>query len=90
MQITELENNSESVWIQVFANKTSHFVANWYHQPPGSKLEDLMSELGLFKSQLEKIKSMHKGNNPTQSMLWGTSTSEILFGQTDSTNQAYL
>ena len=33
MPITELENNSESVWVKVFANKTSHFVASWYRPP---------------------------------------------------------
>ena len=33
MPITELENNSESVWIKAFANKTSHFVASWYRPP---------------------------------------------------------
>ena len=33
MPITELENNSESVWAKVFANKTSHYVASWYRQP---------------------------------------------------------
>ena len=27
MPIMELENNSESVWVKVFANKTSHYVA---------------------------------------------------------------
>ena len=26
MPITELENDSESVWVKVFANKTSYFV----------------------------------------------------------------
>ena len=30
MPITELENDSESVWVNVFANKTSHFVASSY------------------------------------------------------------
>ena len=30
MPITELENDSESIWVKVFANKTSHFVASWY------------------------------------------------------------
>ena len=56
MPIAELGNNSESVWVKVFANKTSHFAVSWYH-PPGSKLVDLKSELGLLnKSQLEKIK----------------------------------
>ena len=28
MPIAELENDSESVWVKVFANKTSHFVAS--------------------------------------------------------------
>ena len=36
MSITELENNSELVWVKVFANKTSHYVANWYWQPGGT------------------------------------------------------
>ena len=44
MPVTELENGSESVWIKVFANKTSHFVASWYRSPD-SKVE----ELELFK-----------------------------------------
>ena len=35
MPITELKNNSESVWVKVFANKTSHFVASWYRPPGG-------------------------------------------------------
>ena len=30
MPIKELENDSESIWVKVFANKTSHFVASWY------------------------------------------------------------
>ena len=63
MPITELENDSESVWVKVFTNKTSHFVASWY-QPPGRNLEELTSEIGLLRSQLQKIKCMHKGNNP--------------------------
>ena len=32
MPITELENDSESVWVKVFANKTSHFVARQWLQ----------------------------------------------------------
>ena len=85
--ITKLENNSESVWVKVFANKTSHFVASWY-RPPGGDLTKLESQLTSFKSQLEKIKDIHKGNNPPppQSTIWGTLTSAILFGQTGSTN----
>ena len=42
MPITELENDSESIWVKVFANKTSHFVASWY-RPPGGDLEKLDS-----------------------------------------------
>ena len=61
MPITELENNSESVWVKVFANKTSHFGANWYC-PPGGDLATFESQIKLFKSQLDKIKDIHKGN----------------------------
>ena len=63
MPITELENDSESIWVKVFANKTSHFVASWY-RPPGGDLEKLDSQLKLLKKQLEKIKDIHKGNKP--------------------------
>ena len=40
----------------VFANKTSHSVANWY-RPPGSTSE----EFQLFREQLDYIKPHHKG-----------------------------
>ena len=63
MPITELENDSESIWVKVFANKTSHFVASWY-LPPGGNLEKLDSQLKWLESQLEKIKDIHKGNKP--------------------------
>ena len=72
--ITELENDSQSVWVKVFAKKTSHFVASWYRSP-GGDLEKLESQLALFESQLEKIKNIHRGNNSPQSIFWGTSTS---------------
>ena len=61
MPVTELENDSESVWVKVFANKTSHFVASWY-RPPGGDLATLDSQLLSFESQLEKIKDIHKSN----------------------------
>ena len=61
MPISELENDTESVWVKVFANKTSHFVASWY-QSPGRNLVELTSENEMLRSQLEKIKGMHKGN----------------------------
>ena len=63
MPITELENDSESVWVKMFTNKTSHFVASWY-QPPGRNLAELTSEIDLLRSQLQKIKCMHKGSKP--------------------------
>ena len=63
MPITELENDLESVWVNVFANKTSHFVASWY-RPPGRNLVELTPEIEVLRSQLQKIKSMHKGNTP--------------------------
>ena len=56
MPITELENGSESIWVKVFANKTSHFVASWY-RPPGSTSE----EFQLFRKQLDYIRTHHKG-----------------------------
>ena len=58
MLITELENDSESIWVKVFANKTSHFVASWY-RPPGSTSE----EFQLFREQLDYIRTHHKGKN---------------------------
>ena len=56
MPITELENDSESVWVKVFANKTSHFVASWY-RPPGSTSE----EFQLFREPLDYSRTHHKG-----------------------------
>ena len=56
MPIKELVNNSESVWVKVFANKTSHYVASWYRQP-GSTSEDFQ----LFRDQLDHIRNQHKG-----------------------------
>ena len=55
MPITELENDSESVWVKVFANKTSHIVASWY-RPPGSTSE----EFQLFGEQLDYIRTHRK------------------------------
>ena len=56
MPITELENDSESIWVKVFANTTSHFVASLY-RPPGGTSE----EFQLFREQLDYIKTHHKG-----------------------------
>ena len=57
MPITELENDSVSIWVKVFANKTSHFVASWY-RPPGSTSEEFQL---FFREQLDYIRTHHKG-----------------------------
>ena len=56
MPNTELENDSESILVEVFANKTFHFVASWY-RPPDSTSE----KLHLFREQLDYIRTHHKG-----------------------------
>ena len=56
MPVTELENDSQSIWVKVFANKTFHFVASW-HRPPGSTSE----EFQLFREELDYIRTHHKG-----------------------------
>ena len=53
MPITELENDSESIWVKVFANKTSHFVASWY-RPPGGDLKKLDSQLKSLKQVAQR------------------------------------
>ena len=55
MPLTELENDSESVWAKVFANKTSHYIASWYREPSCS-CEDFQ----LLRNQLLHIKTQHK------------------------------
>ena len=57
MLLSELENESESVWAKIFANKTSHYVASWYRQPGGSN-----EELRLFRGQLDNIGTKHTDN----------------------------
>ena len=59
MPLFELEIDSESVWAKIFANKTSHYVESWYHQPGGS-----CEEFQLFRNQLDHIRTKHKGNKP--------------------------
>ena len=56
MPITELENNSVSVWVKVFTNKTSHYVASWYRQPGGTS-----EDFELFRDQVDYIRNQHKG-----------------------------
>ena len=55
MPLTELENDLESVWAKVFANKTSHYIASWYPEASGS-CEDFQ----LLQNQLEHIKTQQK------------------------------
>ena len=52
MPLKEMENYSESGWVKVVANKTSHFIASWYREP-SSSCEDFK----FFRNQIEYIKS---------------------------------
>ena len=36
MPLKELENDSESIWVKIFANAASHYIASWYREPSGS------------------------------------------------------
>ena len=56
MPITELENDSESIWVKVFANKTSHFVASWY-RPPGSTSEEFKENSLITLRLIIRVKS---------------------------------
>ena len=42
-------------WVELFANKTSHYVASWYRQPGGTS-EDIQ----LFRDQLDHIRNLRK------------------------------
>ena len=74
MPLTELDNDSESVWVKLFVNKKTHFVASWYRPPADGHLpvsdngNDLLNSLekfvNLFREQLDKIKNINKGNKP--------------------------
>ena len=90
MPITELENNSESVWVKVFAYKISHFkfVTSWYC-PPGGDLTKLESQIKSSEVSLKRSRIYIKAINPPQPMFWETSTSVILLGQIDATNQVH-
>ena len=72
--LTELDNDSESVWVKLFVNKKTHFVASWYRQPVDGRFtvsyngNDLLNFLekfdNLFREQLDKIQNINKGNKP--------------------------
>ena len=73
MPLSELENDSESIWVKVFANKTSHYVARWY-RPPGGSSEDFQ----LFRDQLDQIRNKHKGNKlHSVHVLWDFNIKDI-------------
>ena len=57
MALSEQENDSESVCVKAFANKTFHYMASWYLQPGGSS-EDFQ----VLHGQLDRIRNKHKGN----------------------------
>ena len=60
MHVTKLENGSDSVWVNVFANQISHFVASW---STDRKLERF------FKIEPEKFKCLHRDTNPSAHVL---------------------
>ena len=55
MPIAELDNNSESAWVKVFANNISYHITSWYQKPNGSS-----EDFRLFRDQLEQIRNKHK------------------------------
>ena len=55
MTVKELESNSESVWVNIFAIKSALYVASWYQQPNGT-VEDFQ----LYRDQLDNVKPQHK------------------------------
>ena len=73
MPLTEMDNDSESVWVKLFVNKKTRLVASWYRPPVDGHLpvsyngNDLLNSLekfdNLFREQLDKIKNINKGNN---------------------------
>ena len=81
MPITQLENDWESIWVKVFANKTSHFVASWY-RPPGSTSE----EFQLFREQLDYIRTHHKGKKLPSAHVQG----DFNFKDIDSPDRQFL
>ena len=60
MPITELETALNQVGVNIFAKKSSHYVANCYRQPNGT-VEDFQ----LSGDQLDHIKSQHTGKLPS-------------------------
>ena len=73
ISLPELENDSESVWVKVFANKTSHYVASWYRQPGGSN-----EVVQLFRDQLDRNRNIHKDNKlPSVHVVWDLNFKDI-------------
>ena len=71
--ITELENDSETIWVKVFSNKNSHFVASWY-RPHCSTSE----EFQLFREQLDNIRTQHKGKKLPSVHVLGDFNSKVI------------
>ena len=57
MSLKELLNDSDSVWVKIFANGTSHYIAIWYREPSGS-CEDFQSSRKSL-SRGSKLPSVH-------------------------------
>ena len=71
MPLTELDNDSESVWVKLFVNMKTHFVASWYRPPVDGYLpvsdngNDLLNSLEKFDffNSLTKSKILIKATN---------------------------
>ena len=86
MPLKELENDSESVWVKIFANGTSHYIASWYREPSGS-CEDFQ----FFRNQLEYIKSQSRGNKiPSVHVLGDFNFREIVWSDRLNKNKTML
>ena len=84
MPLKELENDSESVWVKIFANGTSHYIASWYRKPSGS-CEDF------FQNQLEYIKSQSRGSKlPSVHVLGDFNYREIVWPDRLNKNKTLL
>ena len=76
MPLSELENNSESVWVKVFANKTSHIM--WQAAIVHLVAQVKITNCFVISSNRSGINI--KATNSPQFMFEGISTSRIFLG----------
>ena len=66
MPLAELDNDSKSVWVKPFANKTTRFVASWYRPPVDGQLPVSDNGNDLLNSQ-EKFDNLFRGTGRQRS-----------------------